>query len=283
VPNGSVYDNMDFLPFGEQIAGGGATNFKFTGKERDWESNLDNFGARYYSSQLGRFMSADWSAIPEPVPYANLTNPQTLNLYAMVRDNPETFADLDGHDASGGCPSSADCREYAQTSSTEQQQQQETQQQNQAARLKPPPDLTQDIVKTRKRRSCDAACQLRRKAAWTKLEADALMFAVMSFGDDELLPEAEEMEAAAQELAAEAEAAEAEEAAGAAEATRNPAQDKVLSKGDIKKLQKNGIDPHDLKPNSKYDLFKDRKGNVYVKPKDGSGAGDETGINLNDL
>jgi hypothetical protein len=31
------------------------------------------------------------------VPYANLSNPQTLNLYAMVRDNPETFADLDGH------------------------------------------------------------------------------------------------------------------------------------------------------------------------------------------
>jgi hypothetical protein len=31
------------------------------------------------------------------VPYANLTNPQTLNLYAIVSDNPETFADLDGH------------------------------------------------------------------------------------------------------------------------------------------------------------------------------------------
>ena len=31
------------------------------------------------------------------MPYANLTNPQTLNLYAMVSDNPETFADLDGH------------------------------------------------------------------------------------------------------------------------------------------------------------------------------------------
>jgi hypothetical protein len=32
------------------------------------------------------------------VPYANLNNPQTLNLYALVADNPETFADLDGHD-----------------------------------------------------------------------------------------------------------------------------------------------------------------------------------------
>jgi hypothetical protein len=44
------------------------------------------------------WLSPDWSAIPAPVPYANLTNPQTLNLYAMVHDNPETFADLDGHE-----------------------------------------------------------------------------------------------------------------------------------------------------------------------------------------
>jgi RHS repeat-associated protein len=72
-------------------------NYKFEGKERDSESNLDNFGARYYSSRMGRWLSPDWSAIPEPVPYANPTNPQTLNLYAMVSDNPETFADLDGH------------------------------------------------------------------------------------------------------------------------------------------------------------------------------------------
>ncbi|HKV05579.1 MAG TPA: RHS repeat-associated core domain-containing protein, partial [Candidatus Acidoferrales bacterium] len=57
----------------------------------------DDFGARYYSSRLGRWLSADWSSVPAPVPYANLANPQTLNLYAMVSDNPETFADLDGH------------------------------------------------------------------------------------------------------------------------------------------------------------------------------------------
>jgi hypothetical protein len=36
--------------------------------------------------------------VPVPVPYANLSNPQTLNLYAMVSDDPESFADLDGHD-----------------------------------------------------------------------------------------------------------------------------------------------------------------------------------------
>jgi hypothetical protein len=38
--------------------------------------------------------------VPAPIPYANLTNPQTLNLYSMVADDPESFADLDGHE----CP-----------------------------------------------------------------------------------------------------------------------------------------------------------------------------------
>jgi RHS repeat-associated protein len=67
------------------------------GKERDLETGNDDFGARYYSSSFGRWLSPDWSSVPAPVPYANLSNPQTLNLYAMVRDNPESFADLDGH------------------------------------------------------------------------------------------------------------------------------------------------------------------------------------------
>ena len=35
---------------------------RYTGKERDTESGLDNFGARYDSSSLGRFMTPDWSA-----------------------------------------------------------------------------------------------------------------------------------------------------------------------------------------------------------------------------
>jgi RHS repeat-associated protein len=92
------YDS-DFYPFGGEriLTSACAQNYKFEGKERDSETNNDDFGARYYSSAFGRWTSPDWSAIPAPVPYANLSNPQTLNLYAMVSDNPETFADLDGH------------------------------------------------------------------------------------------------------------------------------------------------------------------------------------------
>ena len=70
----------------------------FTGKERDTESGNEYFEARYYSSAMGRFMSPDWSAKEEPVPYAKLDDPQTLNLYSYVQNNPLVGVDKDGHD-----------------------------------------------------------------------------------------------------------------------------------------------------------------------------------------
>ena len=96
---GIVCYDADFTPFGGERAYTNtcAQNYKFEGKERDTETGNDDFGARYYSNRLGRWLSSDWSAVPVAVPYANLTNPQTLNLYSMVADDPESFADLDGH------------------------------------------------------------------------------------------------------------------------------------------------------------------------------------------
>ena len=70
---------------------------RYTGKERDTESGNDYFGARYYASSMGRFMSPDWSAKVTPVPYAKLSNPQSLNLYAYVFNNPLSLVDPDGH------------------------------------------------------------------------------------------------------------------------------------------------------------------------------------------
>jgi RHS repeat-associated protein len=68
-----------------------------TGKERDPETGLDYFGARYMSAAQGRWTSPDWSSKPEPVPYATLDNPQSLNLYSYVLNNPLVNRDLDGH------------------------------------------------------------------------------------------------------------------------------------------------------------------------------------------
>ena len=61
---------------------------RYTGKERDTESGNDYFGARYYAENDARFMSPDWSAKVEPVPYAKLDNPQSLNLYDYMAGGP---------------------------------------------------------------------------------------------------------------------------------------------------------------------------------------------------
>ena len=57
-----------------------------------------------------------------------------------------------------------------------------------------------------------------------------------------------------------------------------------MTAADIRLLKRNEINPEELKEfRAALDLFKDMQGNVYVKPKDGSGAGEPTGINLQDL
>jgi RHS repeat-associated protein len=96
---GNIKSESDYYPWGGelQFTSNDSNHYKFTSKERDPETGLDYFGARYYSNGLGRWISADWSATPVPVPYADLTDPQTLNLYGFVRGLPTTKADLDGH------------------------------------------------------------------------------------------------------------------------------------------------------------------------------------------
>jgi RHS repeat-associated protein len=95
------YD-QDFYPYGREVPHTAEVpafvntcpqNYKFTGKERDSESGLDNFGARYDSSQYGRFMT------PDPEGIAGLTHmgdPQSWNGYSYVRNNPLNLTDPDG-------------------------------------------------------------------------------------------------------------------------------------------------------------------------------------------
>jgi RHS repeat-associated protein len=97
---GGIVRESDYVPYGGEvvISGTDPNRYKFTGKERDPESGLDDFDARFYSSPFGRFMTPDWEAKPTDVPYANFGNPQSLNLYSYVQNNPTTLGDPDGHD-----------------------------------------------------------------------------------------------------------------------------------------------------------------------------------------
>jgi RHS repeat-associated protein len=95
---GVLQQTCQSLPYGNaETCGPTPTEHLFTGKERDAESGNDYFGARYYGSSMGRFMSPDWSATADPVPYARMDNPQSLNLYAYVGNDPLSLVDRDGH------------------------------------------------------------------------------------------------------------------------------------------------------------------------------------------
>jgi len=109
----------DYLPFGEELfAGARTSNFgytnadgarqRFTQKERDNETGLDYFFARYYSSTQGRFISPDYfdgnpaslynrGEKSSALPYASLSDPQTLNSYSYAYNNPLSYVDSDGH------------------------------------------------------------------------------------------------------------------------------------------------------------------------------------------
>jgi RHS repeat-associated protein len=97
----AILDDNDFYPWGGIVPGVGKTTgnntVKFTGQYRDAESQMDYFGARYYANVTGRFMSPDWAAKPTSVPYAELGDPQSLNLYSYVRNSPIVRVDANGH------------------------------------------------------------------------------------------------------------------------------------------------------------------------------------------
>jgi len=95
---GNILNESDYSPYGVEIpiTSGDSNRYKFTGKERDAESGLDDFGARYYASTMGRFLT------PDPLA-GHVSDPQTLNRYAYVRNNPLNLTDPTGLDFNLTC------------------------------------------------------------------------------------------------------------------------------------------------------------------------------------
>jgi RHS repeat-associated protein len=115
--DGAVKARYDYVPFGEELpsglrptgigyGGNDATKQKFTQKERDEESGLDYFGARYYSSPQGRFTGPDPNESVftrqtsgedgETEFRSDLSQPQHWNRYSYVLNNPLRLIDPDG-------------------------------------------------------------------------------------------------------------------------------------------------------------------------------------------
>ena len=82
-------------PFGDALTGNLAPPYggvlHFTGQPHDLESNLEYFGARYYGSNIGRFISPD----PENAG-ASDGDPQSWNAFTYATNDPVNVTDLDG-------------------------------------------------------------------------------------------------------------------------------------------------------------------------------------------
>jgi len=88
----ALEDDLDYLPFGEASPSDSALmTHEFTGEERDYESNLDFLGARYYECTLDRLSP------PEPLLKQRTTlGPATWNRYTYALNNPLGLVDPDG-------------------------------------------------------------------------------------------------------------------------------------------------------------------------------------------
>lgn len=90
--NGSQVSHYEYTPYGTiaQIEGSDNTRYKFTGKQFFEDIGLYHYGARFYDSELGRFVTADTIV---QAPY----DPQSLNRYTYCRNNPLNYIDPSGH------------------------------------------------------------------------------------------------------------------------------------------------------------------------------------------
>ena len=91
--NGAVEQELAYYPFGDTQVNSSTQNvdvaYKYTGKERDSSTGLYDYHARLYDPYLGRFISPD-VLVPNP------GNPQDLNRYSYVRNNPLLYVDPNG-------------------------------------------------------------------------------------------------------------------------------------------------------------------------------------------
>ena len=100
--SGEVAQKLDYLPFGvERVnvsSGAFETRFTFTDQERDAESDLMYYGARYYNARIGRFTQADPVVISIGTDNEQdiLNSPQGLNGYAYANNNPLKYVDPTG-------------------------------------------------------------------------------------------------------------------------------------------------------------------------------------------
>jgi len=103
---GNVVERRDYLPYGQERfvheeLNAPDTEQGYTGKELDDETGLNYYGARYYDPVTGRFITMDplllnLDKMSQAQRNAFLSNPQNLNMYSYVQNNPVRYTDPTG-------------------------------------------------------------------------------------------------------------------------------------------------------------------------------------------
>jgi RHS repeat-associated protein len=93
--DGSLHSEARHYPYGEErwrspIDGTLPTDYRFTGQRDTGYIKLYQMGARWYDSELGRWISPD-TIIPDPA------NPQSFDRYSYVNNRPLALVDSSGH------------------------------------------------------------------------------------------------------------------------------------------------------------------------------------------
>ncbi|NNF98322.1 MAG: hypothetical protein HKM93_03005, partial [Desulfobacteraceae bacterium] len=91
---GNIVESADYMPYGgkrNSAATIGSSNYHFTDQEWEPETGLYNYDARLYDPVIGRFVSADM------IVQGGGIDPQMLNRFAYVRNNPLIYVDPSGH------------------------------------------------------------------------------------------------------------------------------------------------------------------------------------------
>ncbi len=284
-----------YTPFGGYRSGGPnpLTDRAFTGQKENMALGLYYYNARYYAPSLGRFLSAD-TLVPDP------QNPQQFNRYAYSLNSPVRYIDPTGHCVLGlPCPkpiqdgittvsdfSAGVIIEVAYNNSL-----------GLATDLAP--STGEPIAMTVGRVAGDLVTMTQgggEMAGGSSLMGGGALVCLTGVGCATTpAAEATGLALVGHGLVVTTQGAgQLIENGGAllskgtfnSSNDQNPRNFKRLSKGEIKLLTESGHHPHDLKPRksgSKFDIFKDENGDLYVMPKDGSGPGDPLGININDL
>jgi RHS repeat-associated protein len=262
--SGDSTGTIKYYPYGSTRSGSVSTDKKFTGQRLDG-TGLYYYNARYYDAGIGRFISAD-TVVPSPM------NPQDFNRYSYALNNPLKYVDPSGHQAE-------DLNYYDSTLAWlwdlyqlgiwpfSDEPPLPIEPSRPVTPIEPEPSLP-NPVEVITASGGIVAIGGASSGGVVYVIAGVLLVGYSVYWSIETGWLESTWETISSFFSS----------------FFSSKQDKPLTEGEIKKLKKGGVDPHELKDYSRgKDLFKNERGDIIVKPKSGEGPGEPTGYNINDF